>query len=753
MEKTKVKGKGLWMTFSIIFIVLFLITMIGGPIANNYEQIINMVLGTESSKIVGDAEDVVSFESDFKTSAEQTANGLALTKEIVGSGAVLLLNRDNALPLASGAKVTLIGSSAVNFIYGGTGSGGMDTSKAQSLMDALEDDGFSVNPTMWDFYKTGAGKDYVRKDAAGSLNNYIFDNAEFAVNEVPMSAFTSAEWDSVASYGDAAIFVLGRSCGEGKDMPITGASDAGGNLLSVSAEERAILKKLAELKNAGKVQKIVILINSSNAVELDIVNPDICGEDYLIDAVMWIGEAGQNGIDAVGELLNGTINPSGRLADTYCYDNTTSPAVQNAYVTAYQNSEAAGLEFKGANNMYYVVYQEGIYVGYRYYETRYEDAVLSQGSAGDFDYDSVVAFPFGYGLSYSDFSYENLAMTENGDSFTFTVDVKNSSAVEGRNSVLIFMQSPYTDYDRSNGIEKAAVELVGFTKVTVPANSSVTATVEVAKSELRAYDANGAKTYIVDAGDYYFAVGNGAHEALNNILSAKGADVDGEAALTAKYTVDTLDTTTYATSITGMAVGNQLDHADLNKVDSDTTNDVVYLTRSDWEGTMPKATISGGTYKAAVQMSANDGLVAELKKIPDSDGQGTMPTTGKEGSHTLAQFIGVGFNENAVGGASWDDLLDQIKLNEMVRLVGQSYGGTPPMSSIAKPATQEADGPQGITATLIGGGSSTSYTSEDTLAATFDIELAERMGRSFGNDCLMANGKYYSGIYAPGVNI
>lgn len=766
-KKPKTKGRGLWTALSIVFTVLFAFTMIGGPIANNYAQIINAVLDTESSKIVGDPSDAVNYESDFATSSEQTANGLAITKEIVASGAALLLNRDNVLPLNSGAKVTLIGSSAYHFIYGGTGSGGMDSSNAQNLKDALEADGFSVNPTLWDFYATGAGKDYVRKDASGSLNNYIFQNEEFAVNEAPLSVFSNAEWDSITNYGNAVIFVLGRSCGEGKDMPVTGAADAGGNLLSVSAEERAILKKLAELKTAGKVQKIVILINSSNAIELDILDPEVCGEDYGIDACMWIGEAGQNGIDAVGELLNGTINPSGRLTDTYCYDDTTSPAIQNAYVTSYTNAEAAGLAFKGTNNEYYVVYQEGIYVGYRYYETRYEDYVLGNANVGDYDYAKTVAFPFGYGLSYSEFTYENFSMTDAGDGFTFTVDVKNTSDRDGRHSVLIFMQSPYTQYDKENGVEKAAIELVGYTKVDVPANSAVTAAVSVAKSEMRAYDANGAKTYIVDAGNYYFSVGNGAHDALNNVLALKSRSGDtsngtvdesrmtsaGNADFAAVYTVAEQDNTTYSMAVTGNPVTNQLDHADINKADSDASNDIVYLTRSDWAGTMPQATLTGGVYKAAVQLRASDELIAALKTIPGSDGQGTMPTFGKAGELSLAQFIGTPLDGTIDGGYTWDNLVDQVKLNEMARLLGQGHTGTAPLSSISKPNTKEADGPQGITTTLMGGGSSTSYTSEDTLAAAFDIELAERMGKSFGNDCLMANGKIYSGIYAPGVNI
>ena len=772
-KPAKAKGGLKWKILSVVFVLLFAVTIIGGPIANNYASIINMVLGTESTKTIGDPGQTY-FEADFASSADQAASAAEICESVVANGATLLLNNDSALPLAEGAKVTLLGTTSADFVYGGTGSGGMDTSTATNLKDALEADGFAVNPTMWDFYTTGAGMDYGLVTASGSLNNYIFDNAEFLVNEAPQSAYSDAEWDSVADYGDAAIVVFGRVCGEGADLPWYGAGDADGNILSLSAEERDLLQKLAELKAAGQVQKIIVLLNATNPIELDFLNPEICGVDYGIDACLWVGEVGQTGINAIGDLLKGAVNPSGKLVDTYCYDNLTSPAIQNAHATAYTNAASAGLSFD-SNNEYYVAYQEGIYVGYRYYETRYEDYVLGNANVGDYDYASTVAYPFGYGLSYTTFRYGPLAMTDNGDSFTFTVDVTNTGAVDGAEAVQIYMQSPYTDYDRENGIEKASVELVGFTKVDVAAGETVTATVTVDKSEMRAYDANGAKTYIVDAGNYYFAAGNGAHEALNNILAAKAAAGDttngtveparmtaaGNAELAVQYQQAELDTTTYATADTGFAITNQLDHADLNKVDADTSNDIVYLTRSDWAGTMPQAEITATGYAAAVQIAANDELVAALNATVENIPEGAvlstdMPVMGSEGTLNLAQYVGVPLDGSiTVDGTeyTWDDLLDQVTFAEMVKLVGQAYHSTAAVASVNKPVTKDENGPQGITATLTGGSSSTSYTSADLLAATFDPAIAEAVGRSMGNDCLLANGKAYSGIYGPGVNI
>ena len=761
--------KMLWSICTVVFTLLFAVTMIGGPSANNYASIINMVLKTESTKTIGDAGDTY-FEADYASAAEQEKAAQAICETAEANGATLLLNRENALPLAQGAKVSLFGTGSADFVYGGTGSGSVDSSKALNLKDALEADGFSVNPTVWNFYTTGAGKDYRRQLAPGSLNNYIFDNSGYLINEVPQSVFTDAEWNSVADYGDAAIMVVSRVCGEGSDLPWFGTGDGDGNILSLSQEERDILKKLADLKAAGQVKSIIVLLNVSNPMELDFLEPSICGVDYGVDACLWIGEVGQNGIEAIGDILNGTVNPSGKLVDTYCYDNLTSPAMQNTYITSYTNAAEQGLAFKSTCNEYYEVYQEGIYVGYRYYETRYEDTVLGNANVGKYDYASTVAYPFGYGLSYTTFEYSGLTMKEDGDNFVFTVSVSNTGSVDGREAVQIYMQSPYTDYDRENGIEKAAVELVGFEKVAVPAGQTVSVDVTVPKSELRAYDANGAKTYIVDAGNYYFATGNGSHEALNNVLAAKAELEDtangtvdlskmvgtGDASLAVQYQQASLDATTYAKTADGTEITNQLDHADLNKFDDDTSNDVVYVSRSNWKNTMPEAAITATAYQAAVQIAANDAIVAGLAIQDQPESVGEMPTMGKEGTLTLSQFVGIPMDGSiTVNGQeyTWDDLLDQLTFSDMTKLVGLAYHSTASASNVGKPATKDENGPLGLTANLTGGGSSTGYTSADILAATFDREIAEAVGRSLGNDCLMATGKAYSGLYGPGVNI
>ena len=287
-----------------------------------------------------------------------------------------------------------------------------------------------------------------------------------------------------------------------------------------------MLENLEQLKEQGTFKKIVVLLNSSNTLQLDFV------DDYGIDAVLWIGDVGMTGITAVADILAGTVNPSGRIVDTFLKDNHSSPAMQNfgAYpytngadydVATAQNNTDPGI---GKCNRDYVVYQEGIYVGYRYYETRYEDYVLGQGNAGEYDYSADVAFPFGYGLSYTTFEYSNFTVEDQGEAFQVGVDVANTGSMDGKHTVQIYFQSPYTDYDRENGIEKAAVELCGFDKKEIKAGETEHFDIRVLKEDLTSYDANAAKTYILDAGDYYFTVGTDAHNAVNNILMAKGAD-------------------------------------------------------------------------------------------------------------------------------------------------------------------------------------------------------------------------------------
>ena len=287
-------------------------------------------------------------------------------------------------------------------MYGGTGSGSVDTSKAPNLKEALEAQGIQVNQTLWDLYKSDSMMKNYSRITPASISDTLEANTQYAVNEAPWSALSSAE-SSFAEYGDAAIVVFSRSGGEGADLPsgangtndswISG-SEGSGNYLELSAEEIELLKNLKALKDNGTFKSIVVLINSSNALEMDFLNPAICGEDYGIDAAMWIGDVGQTGINGVGQLLAGTVTPSGSLVDTYLYDNLANPAMYNFYTQAYPNAAEYNLLTEGADVQgMYSVYQEGIYLGYRYFETRYEDVVMGTAKAGDYDWATTVAIP------------------------------------------------------------------------------------------------------------------------------------------------------------------------------------------------------------------------------------------------------------------------------------------------------------------------------------------------------------------------
>ena len=676
MKNTKPKVR-LWSVLTGLTAILTVAAIVGNIIANQYATTLNVALNASTYKIIhgentGDTE---YFKKGFASDEEREAYEAELCATVEAEGAALLKNENNALPLASGAKVSLFGHGSVDLMYGGTGSGSVDTSKAPNLKQALEAQGITINQTLWDLYSSDSMMSKYSRMTPASISDTLEANTQYAVNEAPWSALSSAE-SSFAEYGDAAIVVLSRSGGEGADLPSgeNGTSDSwisgqegDGNYLALSAEEIELLQNLKALKDNGTFKKIVVLINSSNAIELDFLNPEICGEDYGIDAAMWIGDVGQTGINGVGQLLSGAVTPSGSLVDTYLYDNMANPAMYNFYTQAYPNAAEYNLLTEGADVQgMYSVYQEGIYLGYRYFETRYEDVVMGTAKAGDYNWATTVAYPFGYGDSYTTFAYSNFNVTESDDAFTVTLKVTNTGKTfSGKETVQIYFQSPYTAYDKANGIEKAAAELCGFAKTDVLApGASEDVTITVPKSELRTYDANNAKTYIVDAGDYYFTAATDSHNAVNNILAAKGYTVentngrmteDGSTDLVWKWTNDTLDTTTFSTGANGTAITNLFDESDPNK-SSNAPGSVTWMSRSDWTGTIPTA---------PAQLTANETLAASLA-FTQYDGSEAnsieMPTLGAKNGLTLASMIGKDFDD-----PEWDTLLDQLTYSEMVQ--------------------------------------------------------------------------------------
>ena len=646
-----------------------------------------------------------------------------ICQTIEEEGMVLLKNTDGALPLSEKAKISLLGQDSVDFVYGGSGSGSVDTSKAPTLKEAMEAAGFSVNGTLWDFYESGAGKDY-RKSVPDETGE-----GEFAVNEVPADVYTDAVKDSFKEYNDAAIVCIGRSGGESADIPTTPLA-TGYQYLELDNNELDMLKMACE-----NFDTVVVLLNANNAMELGFLE-DPAYEN--VKACVWCGGVGQVGINAIGEAFAGKTNFSGHLADTYAYDSLSAPSAANIGDFSITNSDVT-------NGDKYMVYGEGIYVGYRYYETRYEDKVMGQGNAGDYDYASTVQFPFGYGLSYTQFAWSDYSVEEKEDTFEVSVKVTNEGETAGKDVVQVYMQSPYTEYDRANGVEKSSVELVGFTKTEeIAPGESETVTVSVDKENMKAYDANGAKTYIVDAGDYYFTAGTDAHDALNNILAAKGysqangMDADGKADMVYKTTVDALDTATYAVSAeTGERVTNQLQDVDIRAYDSGYT----YLSRSDWQGTWP-ATYQNGSFTASAQLLED--LKWDRSGAVINDGS-SMPEFGVETDATVSSAKDKEYSDEV-----WTQLAQALSADKAMQLIRMGGYATIQSDAIGLPATQDKDGPSGISGTLVGGQSAMAYPVEAVLACTWNVDLMYEMGLSLGEDSINTG---VAGWYAPGVNI
>ena len=671
----------------------------------------NIVTGIYSGLIT------VALSSGGTVSSEE---GKKTCQEVEAEGIVLLKNRDGALPLSSDEKnLALIGQDSVDFVYGGAGSGSVDTANAPTLKTALEKSDFRVNTTLWNFYETGAGKAY-RKQVPDSSGK-----GSFAVNEVPQSVYTDAVLSSMDN-DDVGVVVIGRSGGESADIPTTPL--ASGYLYLEPDKDELDMIAMA----CGKFDKVIVIINSNNAMELGFLEDPAYAN---VKAALWVGAVGQEGMYAIGEVLSGKVNPSGRLVDTYAYDSLSAPSAQN--MGSYSITNASEVTDYANNAKNYLVYQEGIYVGYKYYETRYEDAVLGQGNAGDYDYEEVVQYPFGYGLSYTEFDWSDMTVEETEDAFDISLTVTNNGGYAGKDVVEIYMQSPYIN----GGIEKSAVELVGFAKTDViETDGSQTVTVSVAKESMKAYDADTAKTYVVDAGTYYFAAGRNAHDALNNILVAKNADVDGDSELVYEYVQSERDAETYSRSAaTGNAITNQFEEADANYYDECT-----YLSRQDWQGTMPVGAYKGGSWEAPDRMIADLNWYRADEVVNDSTK--TMPEQGSTATaYRVNDLVDAGSEDER-----WEQIVSQLSWNQVTRLVRMGGYSTIQIDAIGLPATQDKDGPSGVSGTLVGGTSTMAWPTEVVMASTWNVELMEKMGELIGEDSIGAG---ITGWYAPGANI
>lgn len=755
----KKKKKWPWIILSTLTTLLLIICLLITGVANYFGRSINMFLNVRSDKVVSPntSEDTNYFPAEYDSIEEMSLSDQEICERVEAEGAVLLKN-NGILPLAGGSTVSTFSHSSVDPVYGGTGSGDVAvTDSTPTLLSSLTEAGLKVNKTLWDFYLTGngSGENYTR--VIGQMSGFSAGQTNYSLNEVPWSVI-EAENGLLATFdGTTAVVTISRIGGEGMDLPNgktttstfystrTGElENASGDYLALGDDEIELLKQLKNLKDTGAIDGIVVLINSSHAIQADFLEDPA----YDIDAALWIGSVGERGLLAVGDILAGNVNPSGHLADTYVYDNFSAPSAMNCGTISWTNYEDYD-DLALQSEIYYTLYQEGIYVGYLYYETRYEDYVMGTGNAGDYVYNKTVAYPFGFGLSYTDFTYNNLVVTESTDSYTLSVDVKNNGSIAGKDVVEVYLQSPYTDYDKQYGIEKAAARLCGYTKTALLApGETQNVVVEIDKTELASYDANGAQTYILDAGDYYFGIGNGSHNAINNILAAKGytpentdgrMDATGDASLVHHIIVNELDTETYSVSShTGVEITNQFENSDLNKFDNG-SQPITYVTRNDWTGTLPTA---------QVKLELSDAFVALMHAYDEfeEDPNAVMPTFGEDNGLTLAMLIGKDYDD-----PMWDKLLNQMSKDEMITLLTNCMHTTPAISSIAKPQTLDENGPAGLNQTYFGGEvNSTAYPSAVVLASTFNQELIEEVGTHIGENGFHCD---ISGLYGPAANI
>ena len=767
--------------------------------SNNWAPKINSMLNTNNYITLKTGDSPASmgdhFRSEFSSLAEMQEEQRNLSVQIGSEGTVLLKNDNGALPLDKGSeKVTLWGLHTYMPILGGMmGSTAMVNFEAgqpqYGIVPAMQESGFDVNQEFIDLYASEVMDPYrmqtsffgnpVPGHAFETLFTTAWENFKtYNIGEAPLSAYT----DDVLSSADdtVAVVLISRDSSEAADYypTMTSAldSDSFEKPLALSQNERDMIEAAKQHST-----KVVVLINSSSAIELEEFK-----SDPDIDALLWTGDPGNYGFLGTAQVLAGEVNPSGKLTDTYAVNSTGAPGMVNygVYLYAKNSSNDSSIsEFDYGDA--YLVESEGIYEGYRYYETRYEDSVLAQGNAdaaeGAADgkawkYDSEVSYPFGYGLSYTTFEQklENVEV-EIGGQGTAEVTVKNTGKVAGKDVVELYVQSPYTE----GGLEKSALQLVTFAKTeTIEPGSSETVTLTFDPRDMTSYDETAVKengtegAWVLDEGDYYFAIGNGAHNAINNILAAKGGDEKKlvsvnedekiDKANAVKWSLDERDIETYSEN-----VENALQNMDLNKL---IPGSVEYFTRADWtKGWTPVMDVTP-TDDMRIDLSNNRNELTE-------NGDGV--TWGADNGLSIIDFMETDEEGTYIGvvdlsDPKWDQLIEQITLDEAINYIENAGNGMSRIASIGLPANGIQDGPTGfandqVAAYFIRWNESESgeatytkesdegaawtmnvFPTEPVCACTFNEALIEREGQMYGEESLWSN---IPGTLAPGANL
>lgn len=667
--------------------------------------------------------------------AEAFANAQEVNLKLAEEGFVLLKNENAALPMNKGARISVFSKNSVNLSYGGSGSGGFDTSNNKNLYESLNDAGFVTNPTLKRFYESSQSGP-VRTANSSDLDNG--DNQKIATAETLQSKYTDAVKNSYADYSDAALVVITRIGGEGFDLPryqgdSEGAVSPDSHYLELDQNEIDLLTAVTD----GTFKRVVVVFNTPSSFEATFLKDSAYAAFAdKIDAAVWIGFTGSNGITALGEILNGDVNPSGRLVDTWAADFTKNPSFVNFGTGCLPDTTD-----KYDGGMYYSVdYEEGIYVGYRYYETRGE-------TDGEDWYNANVVYPFGYGLSYTAFDWTvgdaSASEIELGTTITVPVTVKNTGSVAGKEVVQLYASAPYT----LGGIEKAHKVLVGFakTKLLQPGESE-TVTVSFDPYSAASYDyrdanSNGFSGYELEAGEYTLYISRNAHESEKAIALNLAADVQ----------IGTDPTTD------SEVVNRYTDSEDF--LDSDWQLDAM-LSRADWEGTWP-------TPQTAQQHAGMDRLYEEIRSEehnnPTDFDSEEYPWFGEEPTLTLRDLLPSAEAEGyepvvSYDDERWEELMMGCDEEEMIALINNGAYHTLAMESVGLPATIHGDGPSGFTCFMskeqVNG--TCQYVSEPVMASTWNINLMTELGEAIGEEGTIgdkATGQPYSSIYAPGVNI
>ena len=643
VRRNKMAGKGgkiVNITLGSVSVLLLAAIIVMNTVTSIYAGSINAVFTKAGTN-----------EGTSDTNMEDWKN---LVTEIADEGMVLMKNENNSLPLENGAKINLLGYCAYNPVFSGSGSGSVAAEDSITIEQALKDAGFEVNNA------PVKEKIYPHVEVKGkSLGFFTMD---LSIDEPALDTYTGdASFENMKTYSDTAVVVLGRSGGEGYDL----TAYENGDYLELDKNEQALLKKATET-----FDKVVVILNCANAIQFDIL------DTYDIDACIWTGVPGPYGFESLGRIMNGTVNPSGSLVDTWVFDHDSSPVSEN-----YGEQKA-----DNAENSYYVDYVEGIYMGYKWYETAYAEGAVITNTKNEKvfdyknDYDSIVKYPFGYGLSYTTFEQKIVGGLENGavldpnGKVSVNVEVTNTGDVAGKETVQLYLTAPYTEYDKGHGVEKSAITLIGYGKTgEIQPGESETVTVEAAVEDFASYDStydnsdgtNGA--YMLDQGDYIFSVRSDAHTALDEV--------------TAKLDSNYFYSGENKRSSDDQQAFDQFEDAGRGE----------YLSRQNGFANYDSAMKSVSTSVKSTDWEDNTNVYDESYDQVVTEPLVKGEDYARKGNMTLEDVKGLDYDD-----PKWKELLSQLTVEEMRQLVTDALYKTPSIYSIGKGGTTDSDGPVGI---------------------------------------------------------